>query len=124
MENHDTYFTLNRDSKCEGGIISNYKMDTKYSLHSFGQMLLSIGTLVRSRTLVYVFAIVSLGTFLISTGPNIPNILVASKLICAVYLLALATYLYNDLTDYNVDRINKRKTAFSSEPSKYKATLY
>ncbi|MBI3640284.1 MAG: UbiA prenyltransferase family protein [Thaumarchaeota archaeon] len=87
-------------------------------------MLLSIGTLVRSRTLVYVFAIVSLGTFLISTGPIIPNVLVASKLICAVYLLALATYLYNDLTDYNVDKINKRKTAFSSEPSKYKATLY
>ncbi len=45
------------------------------------------------------------------------------KLVFSVYFLALATYLYNDLTDYSVDRTNNRNTS-SSDPSKYRMTLY
>lgn len=83
----------------------------------------SLVLLIKSRTLVYVFAIVSLGTFLISSGPQIPNFLISIKLIGSVYFLALATYLYNDLTDYSVDKINGRKTSIS-DPSKYEITKY
>lgn len=83
----------------------------------------SLALLIKSRTLVYVFAIVSLGTFLISSGPQIPDFLVLTKLVVSVYFLALATYLYNDLTDYSVDKINERKTS-SSDPTKYRLTKY
>ncbi len=89
-----------------------------------GLVILSIARLMQSRTLVYVFVIVSLGTFLISSGAHVPDFLILLKLITSVYLIALATYLYNDLTDYDVDKINKRKTAYSSESSKYNITLY
>ncbi|MEO9277850.1 MAG: UbiA family prenyltransferase [Nitrososphaera sp.] len=87
------------------------------------RVIKSITSLIKSRTLVYVFAIVSLGTFLISSGPQVPNLLVMSELVFSVYFLALATYLYNDLTDYSVDRTNNRKTP-SSDPSRYRTTFY
>lgn len=83
----------------------------------------SLISLIKSRTLVYVFAIVALGTFLVSSGPQIPNLLVVLKLVFSVYFLALGTYLYNDLTDYSVDKTNNRKTS-SSDPSKYRVTFY
>jgi geranylgeranylglycerol-phosphate geranylgeranyltransferase len=39
-------------------------------------------------------------------------------------MIALATYLYNDLTDFKIDRINKRNTAYSEERLQYYTTLY
>lgn len=80
--------------------------------------------LIRSRTIVYGFALAALGTFLISSGLKIPDFIVLIKLTTSVYFLALATYLYNDLTDYEVDRINKRDTIYHSKKNEYCQTLY
>lgn len=87
------------------------KQQKRQSIRKLPKLLLS---LIKSRTLVFVFAIVSLGTFLISSEGSSPDIATAVKLLAAVYLMALATYLYNDLTDYNVDKANERKQRFES----------
>ncbi|SHO47711.1 Prenyltransferase, UbiA family [Nitrosotalea sinensis] len=71
--------------------------------------------MIKSRTIVYGFALASLGTFLISSGMQIPDFFTLSKLTLSVYFLALATYLYNDLTDYDVDEVNDRNTMSSKK---------
>lgn len=81
-------------------------------------------SLVKSRTIVYGFALAALGTFFIASGAKIPDFLVVMRLTISVYFLALATYLYNDLTDYDVDRINNRDTASSSKKMQYHQILY
>jgi geranylgeranylglycerol-phosphate geranylgeranyltransferase len=72
-------------------------------------------SMIKSRTIVYGFALASLGTFLISSGMQIPDLFVLSRLTTSVYFLALATYLYNDLTDYDVDEVNNRDTVSSKK---------
>lgn len=72
-------------------------------------------SMVKSRTIVYGFALASLGTFLISSGMQIPDLFVLSRLTTSVYFLALATYLYNDLTDYDIDEVNNRDTVSSKK---------
>lgn len=84
-------------------------------------ILLSI---IKSRTLVYAFALAAMGTFLISSGVKIPDFLVLVQLTLSVYFLALATYLYNDLTDYDVDKVNSRDTNYSSKKTNYRQILY
>ena len=71
-----------------------------------GSVLLS---LIKSRTIVYGFALAALGTFFIASGLKIPDFLILARLVTSVYFLALATYLYNDLTDYDVDKVNNRR---------------
>ncbi|MDE1842106.1 MAG: UbiA prenyltransferase family protein [Thaumarchaeota archaeon] len=78
---------------------------------------------MKSRTLVYVFVLAALGTFFVDSGTKIPDIFVLAKLSISVYFLALATYLYNDLTDYDVDSVNDRRTV-SSTRSYYYQILY
>lgn len=80
--------------------------------------------LVRSRTIVYGFALASMGTFFITSGLKFPDFFVLGKLVASTYLLSLATYLYNDLTDYEVDRINKRNTVYESQKIQYNQILY
>lgn len=91
------------------------------------KIILSFSTLfaiVKSRTLVYAFALATMGTFLISSGVKVPDFLVLARLIPSVYFLALATYLYNDLTDYDVDKVNSRDNNYSSKRTNYKQILY
>ncbi|MDE1813402.1 MAG: UbiA prenyltransferase family protein [Thaumarchaeota archaeon] len=73
-------------------------------------------SIVKSRTLVYVFVLAALGTFFVETGTKIPDFFVLIRLAISVYFLALATYLYNDLTDYDVDEVNNRHTVSSKRP--------
>lgn len=80
-------------------------------------------SVVKSRTLVYVFVLAALGTFFNESHTRIPDLFVLARLAISVYFLALATYLYNDLTDYNVDEINNRHT-ISSKRSSYLQILY
>ncbi len=42
----------------------------------------------------------------------------------ASYFLALATYLYNDITDYQTDVVNNRNTIYSLENTRQKITKY
>lgn len=81
-------------------------------------------SIVKSRTLVYAFALAAMGTFFISSGVKIPDFLVLLRLTVSVYFLALATYLYNDLTDYDVDKVNSRDTNYSSKKTNYNQILY
>lgn len=106
-------------------------MRLRYNLRNFNPSskgistrIVMLGNLIKSRSLVYVFVLVSLGTFLISSGLKIPDFFTVIKLVSSVYFVALATYLYNDLTDYNVDKINKRKILHSSKNLQYYTTLY
>lgn len=86
--------------------------------------LSTLFVLVKSRTLVYAFALASIGTFLISSGIQIPDFLVLGRLAVSVYFLALATYLYNDLTDYEVDKVNNRNNSRNSKTISYRQILY
>jgi len=54
---------------------------------------------------------------------KIPDFLVLARLTASVYFLALATYLYNDLTDYDVDKVNNRNV-ISSQRKNYLQILY
>jgi geranylgeranylglycerol-phosphate geranylgeranyltransferase len=81
-------------------------------------------SIIKSRTLVYGFALATIGTFLISSDTKVPDFLVLIRLIPSVYFLALATYLYNDLTDYEVDKVNGRDTNLSLKKINYKKILY
>src|SRR5690348_4219625 len=80
-------------------------------------------SVVKSRTIVYGFALATLGTFFIASGMKIPDFLVLARLTASVYFLALATYLYNDLTDYDVDKVNNRNV-ISSQRKNYLQILY
>lgn len=84
-----------------------YSQGERNSSHVWITILVS---LVKSRTLVYAFAITALGTFLISTEGRFTDITIPVRLIISTYVLALATYLYNDLTDNQTDSINNRRT--------------
>ena len=95
--------------------------------HVMSKILLSFSILfliIKSRTLVYAFALAAMGTFLISSGTKIPDLTILIKLVPSVYFLALATYLYNDLTDYEIDKANTRVTSYSSKKANYSQTLY
>jgi 4-hydroxybenzoate polyprenyltransferase len=54
---------------------------------------------------------------------KIPDFSILTRLVASVYFLALATYLYNDLTDYDVDKVNNRDT-ISSQRKHYLQILY
>lgn len=85
-----------------------------------GSVLVS---LIKSRTIVYGFALAALGTFFIASGLKIPDFLILGRLTTSVYFLALATYLYNDLTDFDVDKENNRDTV-SSKRTNYLQILF
>jgi geranylgeranylglycerol-phosphate geranylgeranyltransferase len=80
--------------------------------------------LIRSRSLVYAFALSALGVFFIATGGKIPDFSVPVRLVISTYFLALATYLYNDITDYQTDIINNRNSIHNLENVKQRITRY
>ncbi len=80
-------------------------------------------SVIKSRTIVYGFALAAIGTFFIASGMKTPDFFVLIKLTASVYFLALATYLYNDLTDYDIDQVNDRDTP-SSQRKNYLQILY
>jgi geranylgeranylglycerol-phosphate geranylgeranyltransferase len=61
---------------------------------------------VKARSNVYIFAFATLVSFLIGSNGNY-DLSVALRVSAACYFLALATYIYNDMTDLEVDKINK-----------------
>ncbi len=67
-----------------------------------------LGRLVKGRFQVYVFPLTTLGTFLVSSGFQIPDFAILGTICASTYLFALGTYVYNDLTDERVDKINNK----------------
>ncbi len=86
--------------------------------------LAALVSLIRSRTLVYAFAVSALGVYLVVTGGKVTDITVPIRLGISAYLLALATYLYNDITDYKTDLVNKRATVYSLGDARQRMTRY
>lgn len=80
--------------------------------------------LVKSRTLVYAFAISALGVFLVATGGKVTDVTVPLRLVISAYFLALATYLYNDITDYKTDVVNSRKSVHDLGDARQRITKY
>ena len=89
-----------------------------------GQILLDISSSIKSRIIVYGFVISSLGTYLIANVAEMPDFFIVSRLLLSVYMIALATYLYNDLTDYKIDQINQRNTAYQEKKFQYYTKYY
>lgn len=83
---------------------------------------LLLASLIKSRSLVYGFAIASFGTFLIATHAQFTDIFIPIKLLILVYMIALATYVYNDLTDITIDKTNNRKIFYKSRSDLYSIT--
>ncbi len=73
---------------------------------------------------MYAFALSALGVFLIVTGGKITDFTIPLRLVVSSYLLALATYLYNDITDYKTDVVNNRRSVHSLENTKQQITKY
>lgn len=61
---------------------------------------------VKARSSVYIFAFATLISFLLGSNGDY-DLSTGLRVVAACYLLALATYTYNDVTDFEVDRINK-----------------
>jgi geranylgeranylglycerol-phosphate geranylgeranyltransferase len=72
------------------------------------QQLLLFLHYVKARSNVYIFAFATFISFLIGSNGNY-DVFVALRAAAACYFLALATYIYNDATDFKVDRINETK---------------
>ena len=62
----------------------------------------------KARSNVYIFAFATLISLILgSHGFANVNPIVASGVVIASYFMALATYIYNDVTDFELDKINK-----------------
>ena len=72
---------------------------------------------VKARTPpVYCFPIATILSFLLISKMHIlEDIVVASGIGITSYLLGLATYVYNDLTDINVDQINRKEQSIITQ---------
>ncbi|MDE1878774.1 MAG: UbiA prenyltransferase family protein [Thaumarchaeota archaeon] len=87
-------------------MLSEKRVDEELKKSRLIAWLSLITFLIKSRSIVYGFGVASLGTFLLVSGVKFPDLALMSRLFASVYFLALATYLYNDLTDYEVDQVN------------------
>lgn len=73
------------------------------SVSGYSRIFLSY---VKARSNVYIFAFASLISILLASHGSVDPF-IALGAISASYFLALATYVYNDATDFEVDKINK-----------------
>jgi geranylgeranylglycerol-phosphate geranylgeranyltransferase len=63
---------------------------------------------VKARSNVYIFAFATLISLILGSHGFVNiNPIIASGVVVASYFMALATYIYNDATDFEVDKINK-----------------
>jgi geranylgeranylglycerol-phosphate geranylgeranyltransferase len=62
---------------------------------------------VKARSNVYIFAFATLISLILGFHGSAIDYGIAVCVICASYFMALATYIYNDIVDFKVDKINK-----------------
>ena len=62
---------------------------------------------VKARSNVYIFAFATLISFLLGSHGHALNFSIAIRVVFSSYIMALATYIYNDIADIKVDKINK-----------------
>jgi geranylgeranylglycerol-phosphate geranylgeranyltransferase len=86
-------------------------------LRQFSDLIQIFVYYVKARTPpVYCFPIATILSFLLISKMHIlEDIVVASGIGITSYLLGLATYVYNDLTDINVDQINRKEQSIITQ---------
>jgi geranylgeranylglycerol-phosphate geranylgeranyltransferase len=62
---------------------------------------------VKARSNVYVFAFATLISLLLGSHLSALDYSIAIRVVSASYFMALATYIYNDITDFELDKINQ-----------------
>lgn len=96
--------------------------ETRTGHRQFGEYVRLFLSLAKSRSLVYGFVIAALGTFLITTSAHAINPLTLARLLVSVYTIAFATYVYNDLTDQEIDYKNKKTVSHILQRNLYVST--
>ncbi len=71
------------------------------------QLLRAFVYYVKARSNVYIFAFATLISLILGFHGNAVDYGIAICVVCASYFMALATYIYNDIVDFEVDKINK-----------------
>ena len=86
-------------------------------LRQFSDLIQIFVYYVKARTPpVYCFPIATILSFLLISKMHIlEDTVVASGIGITSYLLGLATYVYNDLTDINVDQINRKEQSIITQ---------
>jgi geranylgeranylglycerol-phosphate geranylgeranyltransferase len=62
---------------------------------------------VKARSNVYIFAFATLISLLLGSHASALDYGIGIRVVLASYFMALATYIYNDISDFEVDNINK-----------------
>lgn len=113
-----TNFTKSGESVSEASLLINkYTMENKKS--KILEQILSYSRIfiyyMKVRTApIYCFPIATLITVLLGSNGKIEP-MVSISAVVASYFLGLATYVYNDLTDFEVDKINRKPKPTSIE---------
>jgi geranylgeranylglycerol-phosphate geranylgeranyltransferase len=99
----------NKKSKTRSKKIFN-KLQANYidnNHNAISQLLRTFLYYVKARSNVYIFVFATLVSLILGFHGNAVDYGIAICVICASYFMALATYIYNDITDFEVDKINK-----------------
>jgi geranylgeranylglycerol-phosphate geranylgeranyltransferase len=103
-----TLYNYNRTSKLRCKIICN-KLQAN-CIDNYDVIMQHVRTFVfyvKARSNVYIFAFATLISLILGLRGNAVDYSIAICVICASYFMALATYIYNDITDFEVDKINR-----------------
>ncbi|MBV9178947.1 MAG: UbiA family prenyltransferase [Nitrososphaeraceae archaeon] len=96
---------------CENKYLKTIYKACKNNKHNNSTIIQYFRTFIyyaKARSNVYIFAFATLISLILgSHGFANVNPIVASSVVIASYFMALATYIYNDVTDFELDKINK-----------------
>jgi geranylgeranylglycerol-phosphate geranylgeranyltransferase len=94
-----------KDALGRGGVHLIRNVDYESSVNG-GRYLRILAYYVKARSNVYIYAFATAITLLLGSQGSVDPLIFGSAVV-ASYFLALATYVYNDMTDLEVDKINK-----------------
>jgi geranylgeranylglycerol-phosphate geranylgeranyltransferase len=99
------YYNMRGEKKYEIG--QNRIYVNKITCDTLTQYLRTFVYYVKARSNVYIFAFATLISFLLGSHGGAADYSIAVRVVFSSYLMALATYIYNDVVDFEVDKINK-----------------
>jgi 4-hydroxybenzoate polyprenyltransferase len=98
---------LNTRSEKMSEIKHNHVYRNNISYTMLTECLRTLLYYVKARSNVYIFAFATLNSFLLGSHGHALNYHTAVLIVFSSYIMALATYIYNDIADLEVDKINK-----------------
>jgi 4-hydroxybenzoate polyprenyltransferase len=110
---NDIYYNKKQPKLCNYNGNNNNNDDNDNNDNIVNQYLKTLIFYVKARSNVYIFAFATLISLIIGSRSfaNL-NLIAATSAVIASYFMALATYIYNDLTDFELDKINKTNRPF------------